>query len=495
MSLHPTRLLPLAVAGGVGLGAFVAAGPALAAPPPSVQPPGEASGHPSPHPDWQPVQDSPSEPLYDLEWEIADPRYDYGGPTAGQEFVPLTDADGNPISDVHYGVDHGAAYRIEVPKDWNGDVVFWEHGYRGTGTTLYVSDPSYDLRRTYIEAGYAWAASSYSANRYDIDAGARSTEQLAKLFDRLVGKADQRYLQGVSMGGHVIGVLLERNRGVEWAGAAPMCGVMGDRELYDFFLDYNLLAQALAGVDAYPFPSRQEYLARDVPQIKAALGTPTTGTPVYSGLTEEGEVFRDLVTAISGGERPGDDAAFGFWEGRSFVYGVVVSEPAGLDGVAPGPVWTNADTDYPIDHVFEDGTTLDQRVERVAPAHQARRSGPSAYVPDITGDFDVPVLSVHTLGDYYVPFSMQQYYAADALEQGNADLLVQRAIRAAGHCEFTAEEARAQFLDLVDWVGDGVRPAGASVLDPSVVAAEDYGCEFTTPVRTGTRAFYEPCAE
>ena len=57
----------------------------------------------------------------------------------------------------------GAAYRVEVPLDWNGDVVFWEHGYRGTGTTLHVSDPGYDLRRTYVENGYAWAASSYSA--------------------------------------------------------------------------------------------------------------------------------------------------------------------------------------------------------------------------------------------------------------------------------------------------------------------------------------------
>ena len=495
MSLHRNRLVPLAVAAGVGMGAFVAGGPALADPPPSVQPPGKAEGHPSAGQEgWQPVQESPREPLSKVDWTIADPKFDYNPRTGqpGAEFLPLA-KDGAEISRVLYGIHQGAAYRIEVPLDWNGDVVFWEHGYRGTGTTVYVSDPSYDLRRTYIENGYAWAASSYSANRYDIEAGVRSTEQLAKLFDRLVGKADQRYLQGVSMGGHVIGVLLERNRGVEWAGAAPMCGVMGDRELYDFFLDYNLLAQALSGVDAYPLPPQEEYFSQVVPQIKAALGTPTEANPNHTGLTDEGEVFRDLITAISGGERPGDDEAFGYWEGRSFVYGVVTTEPAGLDGVAPGRVWTNADTDYPIDYTFEEGSTLDERVERVAPAHQARRSGPSAYVPDITGDFEVPVLSVHTLGDYYVPFSMQQYYAADAAAQGNEDLLVQRAIRAAGHCEFTPEEAADQFLDLVQWVEDGVKPEGASVLNPDVVADPDYGCEFTTPVRTGTRAFYDIC--
>ncbi|MDK3258092.1 esterase [Blastococcus capsensis] len=477
------------------MGAFVAGGPALAGPPSSVQPPGEAAGHEAANPNWQPVQESPREPLFKKDWTIADPKFDYRGETAGQEFVPLTDEDGNAISKVLYGIHQGAAYRIEVPLDWSGDVVFWEHGYRGTGTTLYVSDPSYDLRQTYIENGYAWAASSYSANRYDIEAGVRSTEQLAELFDREVGKADQRYLQGVSMGGHVIGELIERNRGVEWAGAAPMCGVMGDRELYDFFLDYNLLAQALAGVDGYPLPNQAEYFGQVVPEIKAALGTPTTKSPEYSGLTEKGEVFRDLITAISGGERPGDDEAFGYWEGQNFVYGVVTTDPGGLDGVAPGPVWSNVDTDYPVDYTFENGTTLDEAVERVAPAHQARRSGPSAYVPDITGDIDVPVLSIHNLGDYYVPFSMEQYYAADVLAQGNEDLLVQRAIRAAGHCEFTPAEAADQFLDLVEWVEDGVEPEGASVLDADVVAAPSYGCEFTSTGAGGTRGFYDDCSK
>ncbi|TYP86850.1 esterase [Blastococcus xanthinilyticus] len=481
LSLHRNRLVPLAVAAGVGLGVFAAAGPAA------------AGSTDEAHPDWQPVQVSPKEQAYNLRWTVADPRYDYVNGQQGQEFVPLTDEAGNPISKVLYGKDRGSAYRIEVPIDWNGDVVFWEHGYRGTGTTVYVSDPSYDLRRTYIENGYAWAASSYGENRYDIEAGALATERLAQIFDARVARADQRFLQGVSMGGHVIGTLLERDRGVEWDGAAPMCGVMGDYELYDFFLDYNLLAQTLSEVDAYPFPSQAEYFSQAVPQFKAALGTPTTPTPVYSGLTEEGETFRDLITAITGGERPGDDEAFGYWEGQNFVYGVVTGEPGGLDGVTQGALWSNEDTDYPVDYTFEDGSTLDQRVERVAPAPGTRSRYLSVPVPAITGDIDVPVLSSHTLGDYYVPFSMEQYYARDVAAQGNADLLVTRPIRAAGHCEYTPEEAASQFLDLVDWVDNGVKPAGASVLDPEVVADPDYGCEFTTPVRTGTRAFYAEC--
>ena len=60
-----------------------------------------------------------------------------------------------------------------------------------------------------------------------------------------------RYLAGVSMGGYIIGRSLEQYPGY-YDGALPMCGVLGDHELLDFFLDYNLVAQALAGVPRLP---------------------------------------------------------------------------------------------------------------------------------------------------------------------------------------------------------------------------------------------------
>jgi hypothetical protein len=35
------------------------------------------------------------------------------------------------------------------------------------------------------------------------------------------------------------------------------------------------------------------------------------------------------------------------------------------------------------------------------------------------------------------------------------------------------------FDDLVNWVVNGVKPAGDDILDPAVVAAPDFGCKFT----------------
>ena len=75
---------------------------------------------------------------------------------------------------------------------------------------------------------------------------------------------------------------------------------------------------------------------------------------------------------------------------------------------------------------------------------------------------------------------MEQIYAQRAAEAGNADLLVQRAIRGRSHCEFLASELTTAFDDLVAWVEDGVKPAGDDILDPVAVASPTFGCQFTT---------------
>lgn len=47
----------------------------------------------------------------------------------------------------------GAGYRVEVPKNWNGMLVMYAHGYGGTGPTVNVSDPP--IREHLIRNGYA----------------------------------------------------------------------------------------------------------------------------------------------------------------------------------------------------------------------------------------------------------------------------------------------------------------------------------------------------
>ena len=119
-----------------------------------------------------------------------------------------------------------------------------------------------------------------------------------------------------------------------------------------------------------------------------------------------------------------------------------------------------------------------QKLKAVPDANRLRRDG-LRWIPAVNGAFKVPVLSMHTLGDMYVPFAMQQSYARRALAHGNQAWLVQRAQRGAAHCDFTVAEQAQSFDALVAWEQGGAKPAGDDVLTAAVVAAPSYGCAFT----------------
>ena len=372
-----------------------------------------------------------------------------------------------------WGVHNGAGYRVEVPENWNGSLVMWAHGYRGTGLELTVDN--HPLRSFLVANGYAWAASSYSRNAYDPAQGAKDTHALTQLFSGLVGRPDRTYITGASMGGHVTGIVAEQWP-MTYDGAMPICGVLGDYELFDFFLDFNVAAQTLSGVNAtYPYGS--DYLTTTVPATKAALG------PAFPfALNAAGQSFKSLVELRSGGDRPLFDQGWLFWNGVAgdFLFGLGVGD--GTLPRQPGAAVQNSDVTYQFDGdlaLSPAEVAFNDSVQRVSADPQARRTNGLANVTPTTGDLRIPMLSLHTIGDLFVPFHMEQEYARRVAANGDPDLLVQRATRDFGHCTFTPTELVTTFVDLVGWVEHGVKPAGDDVLDPAVVAAPDFGCTFT----------------
>ena len=416
---------------------------------------------------------------------------------------PLT-IDGEATT-IDEGIRANAGYVIEKPANWNGELVMWAHGYRGTGNVLTVDAPAFELRQRFLEQGYAWAASSYARNGYDVGTGVTTTRDLARYARSVLGAVPKRtYITGVSMGGHVIGRSLEQYPRF-YDGALPMCGVLGDVELFDYFLSYNLAAQELAGIDAYPFPA--DYYVEADPQNPDNGSATDVASSIQSELglvpnpfapsTAEGQQLRGVTANLSGGQRPGAAAGFGIYQ--DFLFSLGQPDDGGSLALNPGRVAQNLDTTYvpnmPVD--------LNAQIERVAPTDpQARTTKRLDAVPTIQGKPKVPVLSLHGLGDLFVPFSMEQIYAAEVAANGRDRLLVQRAIRSVEHCDFTATEAGEAWDDLTAWVesrdarrstaGKGrkgrrdaqrgrviARPAGDVVLDPAVVAQPTYGCTFT----------------
>jgi len=136
---------------------------------------------------------------------------------------------------------------------------------------------------------------------------------------------------------------------------------------------------------------------------------------------------------------------------------------------------------YVIDGDPTGSAALNAAAQKWVPAPDANRwrTDGLRWIPMVHGEFKIPVVSIHTLGDLFVPFSMQQVYQKRAAAKGNSGMLVQRAIRGASHCDFTTAEQVDAFEAMIKWERDGIKPAGDDVVTPATVAATSYGCKFT----------------
>jgi len=136
---------------------------------------------------------------------------------------------------------------------------------------------------------------------------------------------------------------------------------------------------------------------------------------------------------------------------------------------------------------------FNDEIERVKTSPGLRKARSLGPIPTITGRISDFVLSLHNLGDLFVPFHHEVAYAQDVERWGRSELLVQRAIRGVSHCGSTPIELVTAFSDLVTWVEDGVKPEGDVVQDPATVADAEYGCrliDFATP---GGHVLAKPC--
>ena len=424
------------------------------------------------------------------------------GPLVAGSPQPLATIEAEGVETVQGDI-AGAVYVGQRPEEgWNGELVVWAHGYRGEGELLYVDPPP--VRQWLLDQGYAWIASSYRRNSYDPGIGVLDTHNVTRRAGQLWGQPDRVYLAGASMGGHVTASTIERFP-TAYDGALPACGVMADVELFDYFLDYNLGAAAFAGLDAdeLTYPD-DNWVDDEVVEIKQALSfAPPSpfwalgGSPLAGGtnlLNPTGERFKDVIEVRSGGERgPIYDVAWDYWHfagGGNFFFDL--GEGDGTIANRRGIVADNVDTAY-ADY-GESFAFLDDEILRVEGENRVRRARGHKPAPLIQGDPSIPVLSIHTIGDLFVPIEMQLAYAQRVADNGRSDLLVQRAIRDVGHCTFSDSEWETSFADLFDWVETGTTPDGEDLV--ADISEPTLGCGWTmsdgtAEARGGIRWF--PC--
>ena len=352
----------------------------------------------------------------------------------------------------------GTAYQIEIPESWNGRLVLWAHGLRGFGAELTVSAPR--VRNHLIEQGYAWAASSYSANGYVPFQGAHETAALHDFFVKEFGQPEYTYLAGESMGGMVTLLSLELFPD-RYDGAVASCSSVG-LDILDYFSHYVVLGAYAAGVSQDEYDSAASVVGLISQRILTTLESDSQAR----------ELFERLIATLTGGPRPFRHEGFEEFYEINFPFAdLLVMERGAFD---------NTNFVYEGDPVS--GTRREEvnaDVVRIKGYFDVRNADPN--FSNLTGAVPIPLIMIHTTGDGLVPFYGMRIYRQLAIKSGNSDLLVQRAIRASRHCGFSQQEWVAALDDLVSWVEEGVRPAGEDVLEP----LQSLGLEFTDPLREG----------
>ncbi len=374
----------------------------------------------------------------------------------------------------YFGDYEGGMYRFEVPDAWNGELTLVMHG-TNFGTAMSFGAPNNPfagtegLRQYFVQNGFAWGASTYSCNGYIPGVGLSDTILLKGLFTKVTGKSSPQrtYLAGTSMGGfqtelamHVFPTMFD--------GGLAMCGMNSAN--WDFYVAAGAAAEYITGLRFTSVAS--------APATQTQM-TSITGLP--GSLTAKGLQFASVVLQNSGGPRP--FAMEGLVPPFNGVptYQFLMSSGPLAGATNPGAKTRgNAVWKYAIDPGYGiTGAELDANVRRISKDESIYEA--FQETKPLSGKIERPLLTLYTTADFIVPVINAQALQRAVDSAGRSNLLVQRYIRAAGHCGYSGQEQSQAFEDLVKWVRLGQRPEGDNVFGD----LSDAGKKFTNPLRPG----------
>lgn len=362
----------------------------------------------------------------------------------------------------------GSLYAIYIPKEWNGNAVFYAHGIRPPLAPITLSDQDnfFDVRDELGALGYAFAYSSFSENGLVVKDGALRTHQLRGLLaSEIRGQPVRSYLAGYSLGAGIVVYLAEKFPN-QYDGALTMCGMIGGSQIE---LDYAAHIRALfdyfyPGVlpgDVTTVPEPALSLAQIQALVIAAVSANPTGLYAIASTAQT-----PLAYAPIGSVTNPADLAFQSLLG-SLITALYYQHIGTNDMVARthghSPV-DNTHTVYSVGTLVIPNPALafliaqaNEGVQRYSATPDALNYNEKWFAP--TGNLQMPVVSVHNLWDPLVPYFHEAAYAQVVAEAGTSAMLLQRAVANYGHCNFSTSLVVSSFQTLVDWVETGVKPA------------------------------------
>jgi pimeloyl-ACP methyl ester carboxylesterase len=336
------------------------------------------------------------------------------------------------------GVLDGAAYRIDVPAEWNHSLVLYFHGYAQQPVTFHLAEQLSGQQRPLLERHYAIAESAYSQPGWALPQAYPESEALRKYFSRKFGQPRETYAVGGSMGGALVMVTLELNP-KPYLGGLDLCGAVGPT-----FESFDRRFALRAAFDHYfpgllgplvPVPT--DFVATDAVREKIAAALKAnpeaatamrllTGLHSDNGLANDMAYFTYVVMDMQ--KRAGGNP----FDNRNFLY--------------TGTSTTSSAGDY----------ELNDGVRRYPAVPKAREYLMRHYTP--SGRLAKPMLAVHTIYDPVMPAESLALYDHMVQAAGFGDNLVQQYVDREGHCNISQEEEGRAFDELVAWTHHGPRP-------------------------------------
>lgn len=313
------------------------------------------------------------------------------------------------------GVIEGAPWRIDIPADWNGDLVVQMHGYETVGVPRPDVTAPGEETRIFLADGYAVAGSSYATQGWAVEDAIADSERLRQHFVATHGEPGRTLAVGFSMGGHVALATIE-SHGEHYDGALSLCGVNAPAgEVFETVVTPLLATQ-------YFFPGA----------IGLAAGglVDATSPPMLDGEALEAAFRTDEPAAMRIAnwlEVPREGLADTLW-----LYYVILREAQQRAGGHPVDNTATRYTGFGDDPAFNAGVPR-YPGDPTAVAYIERNF-------DLAGQIDKPVVLLSNAIDPIVPKRIGVRYIELAEAAGNTDLLVVLPPVGEGHCNFTATQ-------------------------------------------------------
>ena len=338
-----------------------------------------------------------------------------------------------------------APYRIEIPGDWNGELVMLLHGYEPKGVPRASPWPQNEATPVFLSQGYAVAESAYSSQGWSVADAVPDNEKLRSYFTRKHARPARAYLVGFSLGGHVALASLEKYAG-HYDGALSLCGV----NLPAATAFNEAILTSLVSFD-YFFPGVMGL---------APGGLPDPASPPMLDM-------QAIETALAGNEATAAILANRLDIPRTGLAGalmlnyMVLREAQARAGGFPVDNMATSYAGFGNDAAFNKG------VRRYPGNHNAMDQ--VAGAANLTGRIDDPVVLQSNNNDPTVPGRFSAIYPALAANAGHADQLISLPPVGEGHCDFSPEQIHAAFKTLTNWVNSGHRPEKPQTEGPAIL--------------------------